>query len=105
MDADSREGVELYSGLCEFTVFDRNGEEVGKVARTSMDDACLLVETGGLLRKKELAIHHSAVEDVDLDAQTITVRATRGQVEQAPEYHNLDEHSSERAERYYSQLH
>jgi hypothetical protein len=102
---ESHEGLELHEGLAGFAVLGRDDEQVGEVTRTSLDRACLFVETRGRLgRKREHVIHRSAIQDVDLDAQAITVRATRGDVEEAPEYSDLDASASDAAAAYYARL-
>jgi hypothetical protein len=104
MEVGQRRELELDNALMGFTVIGRDEERIGEVVRTSLDRTCLFVESkhGLLGRKKEHAIHRSAIEHVDPDAMTITVRATREQVEQAPEYHDLDESCSETVERHYA---
>lgn len=104
MEAGQTQQLELDNALVGFTVVTRDGEEIGEVSRTSLDRACLFVATkhGLVGRKKEHAIHRSAIDEIDPDAMTITIGATREQVEQAPEYHDLDESCSETLERHYA---
>lgn len=97
--------LELDNALTGFTVLGRDDEPIGDVVRTSLDRACLFVRTKGRLgRKKEHVVHRVAIADVDPDAMTITIRATREQVDAAPEYHDLDAGCSEETERYYREV-
>ena len=104
MEVGQSRDLELDNALMGFTVIGRDEQAIGDVVRTSLDRACLFVATkhGLVGRKKEHAIHRSAIEQIDADAMTITIRATREQVEDAPEYHDLDENCSEQVESYYS---
>ena len=104
MEVGQSRELELDNALMGFTVIGRDEEPIGDVMRTSLDRACLFVATkhGLVGRKKEHAIHRSAIRDIDADAMTITISATREQVEDAPEYHDLDEGCSEQVESYYS---
>jgi hypothetical protein len=104
MSIESREELELHSGLVGFAVLGRGDEEIGDVTRTSLDRACLFIETRKLLGKKEHVIHRSAIEHLDPDTQTITVSATREQVEAAPEYSDLQDGCSDTAASYYAAL-
>jgi len=102
VSTEQHEELELHTGLVGFEVLGHGDEPIGDVARTSLDRSCLFVESHKLLgRNKEHVIHRCAIVDVDLDAQTITVRATREQVENAPEYSDLDERCSDEAAAYY----
>jgi hypothetical protein len=105
MEVGQSRDLELDNALMGFTVIGSDEEPIGEVVRTSLDRACLFVATkhGIVGRKKEHAIHRSAIQDIDVDAMTITIRATREQVEGAPEYHDLDESCSEQVESYYAQ--
>jgi uncharacterized protein with PIN domain len=97
---------EIDNALVGFAVVDRAGEPVGEAADTSLDRNCLIVTTGRKLvgRAKRYPVHRSAIEDVDVDAMTVTIRATRAQVEQAPGFRDLDERCAEEVERYYAGL-
>jgi hypothetical protein len=103
MSTEQLQELDLHTGLVGFEVLGRGDERIGEVARTSLDRACFFVETRNLLaRAKEHVVHRCAIVDVDLDAQTITVAATREQVENAPQYSDLDERCSDEAAAYYS---
>jgi hypothetical protein len=104
MDAAQQHDLELDSGVVGFTVVGRDEEPIGEVMRVSMDSVCLLVAShkGLFGRNKEHAIHSSVITDIDPDTLTITVSATREQVEHAPEYSNLEESSSEKLAGYYA---
>ena len=107
MEVGHSHELELDNALMGFTVLDRNDEEIGEVTRTSLDRACLFVETGhSLIRRKKHAhaIHRVAITDIDPDSMRITIRATREQVENAPEYRDLDDGCGEEIERYYAGL-
>jgi hypothetical protein len=104
MDVAQRHELQLDEGLAEFNVVGREEEPIGEVKRVSLDGACLLVATrkGLFGRGKEHAIHRGMVTDIDPDTRTITVAVTREQVEQAPEYSNLDPSGSEKLAGYYA---
>ena len=104
MDAAQQHELELHTGMVGFAVVGLDEEPIGEVMRVGADSTCLLVAShkGLFGRNKEHAIHGSAITDVDLDTQTITVAGTREQVEHAPEYSNLDESSSQKLASYYA---
>jgi hypothetical protein len=103
MRAAQQHELELDNRVVGFSVVGRDDEPIGEVMRVSLDNVCLLVagRKGLFGRHKEHAIHSSVITDIDLDTQTITVDGTREQVEHAPEYSNLDPHSSEELASYY----
>jgi hypothetical protein len=98
--------LELNNALTGLTVVGHDDERIGDVVRTSFDRSCLFVALKGRFgRKKQHVIHRLAISDVDFDSMTITVRATREEVDDAPEYHDaFDGSSSEAAERYYREV-
>ena len=107
MEVGHSHELELDNALMGFTILGRDDEEIGEVIRTSLDRTCLFVETGhSLIRRKKQAhaIHRAAIADVDPDSMRITVRATREQVENAPDYRDLDDSCGEKVERYYAEL-
>ena len=102
MDVGQSEELELHTGFVGFEVVGREDEPIGEVARTSLDRSCFFVESRGLFgRRREHVVHRCSIVDIDYDAETITVAATRRQVEQAPEYSNLDKRCSDEAAAYY----
>jgi len=104
MDAAQQHELELDTGVVGFTVVGRDEEPIGEVMRVSLDSVCLLVAShkGLFGRNKEHAIHSSVITDIDPDTMTITVARTREQVENAPEYSNLEQGSSEKLANYYA---
>jgi hypothetical protein len=98
--------LELDSAVTGFRVLSRDGYELGEVSATSLDRACLLVAGPRrlLARGKQQAVHRLAIDEIDPDTMTITTRATRAQVAAAPDFHELDPHSSDQLERYYAEL-
>jgi hypothetical protein len=104
MDIAQQHELELDSRVVGFTVVGRDEEPIGEVMRVSLDSLCLLVAShkGLFGRNKEHAIHSNVITHIDPDTMTVTVTATREQVEQAPEYSNLDESSSEKLAHYYA---
>jgi len=104
MDDVQQHELELDFGVVGFTVVDSDEEPIGEVMRVSADNLCLLVAShkGLFGRNKEHAIHSSVITAVDPDIQTITVARTREQVENAPEYSNLDQDSTEKLAAYYA---
>lgn len=86
-----------------FDVVDRNGERIGRVRRVSLGRTCILVETGWTLfgRKQRHAVHVWAVREIDLDTFTISLAATKEDVAEAPELHELDEEGETALARYY----
>ena len=104
MDVAQQHDLELDAGVVGYTVVSRDGETIGEVMRVSQDSLCLLVAShkGLFGRNKEHAIHRSVITDLDPDTLTITVASSRQQVEQAPEYSNLDQGCSEKIAGYYA---
>lgn len=103
MGVEPTQEQDLHTGLVGFTVLDRDDEAIGEVSRTSLDRECLFVETRRRLgRSKEHVVHGCVISDIDLDAQTVTLTATRERVEDAPPYSDLEPGSSEVAADYYS---
>lgn len=87
-----------------FDVVDRNGERIGSVREVSLGRTCILVERGGgklFGRKHTYAVHLWAVREVDLDAFTISLAATKEDVAEAPEFRELDEECETALARYY----
>jgi hypothetical protein len=94
---------EFSSALSGFDVVDRNGERVGNVRNVSLGRTCILVETGRSLlgRKQTHAVHAWAVREVDPGTSTIFLGASRHDVADAPEFHELDEECETTVARYY----
>lgn len=86
-----------------FDVVDRNGERIGRVQRVSLGRTCILVETGRTLfgRKHRHAVHVWAVRAIDLDTFAISLAATKEDVAEAPELHELEEEGETALARYY----
>jgi hypothetical protein len=88
MDQDvwtSREGVaSLADEMVGFTVEGRDGS-IGKVDHVSFGGTCVVVSTGRILGHKYV-IPASAVEQIDLDTETVVVDLTKDDVESSPEY-------------------
>ncbi len=105
MEAGQSHALELDSTLLGCTVIARDEEPVGEVAGISLDRNCLLVAKRNLIgRKKEHPIHRSAIDEIDVDAMTITIAATRDQVEEAPDFDDLDQRCAEDVAHYYAQV-
>lgn len=104
MKLDQR--VELDGALRGFTITSNDGHDLGEVSEGSADHTLLLV-TGQrklLGRSPRYAIPRATLDDLDLDTMTITIRATRAQVEAAPAFQDDGPQSSIELERYYSDL-
>jgi hypothetical protein len=95
---------EFSGAISGFEVIDRNGERIGRVQNVSLGRTCILVETGrGALfrRKQRHAVHIWAARDMDVDAFTISLAATKDDVAEAPEFRDLDEECETALARYY----
>jgi hypothetical protein len=95
--------MEFSSAVTGFHVVDRNGERVGSVGSVSMGRTCILVETGrSLMRRKHThAVHALAVREIDVDSFTISLSASREDVADAPELHELDQNCETTIAHYY----
>jgi uncharacterized protein with PIN domain len=95
--------LEFSSAVSGFDVVDRNGERVGSVHNVNLGRTCILVDTGRSLigRRHRHAVHAWAVKEIDLDAFTISLTASKGEVEDAPEFRELDEECETAIARYY----
>jgi hypothetical protein len=95
---------EFSGAISGFDVVDRNGERIGRVRHVSLGRTCILVETGrGALfgRKQSHAVHIWAVREMDVDTFTISLAATKEDVAEAPEFHELEEECETALARYY----
>ncbi len=86
-----------------FDVIDRDGARVGTVRGVTLARTCIVVESeSSLLRRSHRhAVHASAVGDIDVDALTISLVATKADVESAPEFRELDEDCEAAIARHY----
>jgi hypothetical protein len=94
---------EFSGGLVGFEVVDRNGERVGTVKNVNLERTCILVEAGRSLfaHKQAHAVHIWAVREIDLDAFTILLAASKEDVDDAPELRQLDGQSETAVARHY----
>lgn len=94
---------EFNAAVIGLSVFDRGGEQIGNVRDVSLDRTCILVEAPRqpLRRKQTHAVHLCAVKTIDVDGGTISLAASRDDVTEAPEFHQLDPASEATVARYY----
>jgi hypothetical protein len=97
----------LSNAVVGFEVVDRNGERVGEVGNVNLEHTCIVVHAGRSLfgrRKESHAVHALAVREIDLDAFRIVLSASKQEVDDAPELHELDSAAEEAVARYYERL-
>lgn len=88
-----------------FDVVDRNGEHVGTVRQVNLARTCIVETSGSFLRRKQHHdVHVSAVDDINLDASTISLTVTGADGAGAPEFRELDEECEAAVARYYRAL-
>jgi hypothetical protein len=100
------EGIALTDELIGFTVEGRDGT-IGKVDHVNYAGTCLTVATGGLLKKTKHVIPARAIEEIDLDSQTMQVALTTDEVSGSPEYDQhvgIDEACESLVEEYYGPI-
>jgi hypothetical protein len=99
------EGVELNDGLMGFTVEGRDGK-IGKVDHVNYTGTCITVASG-LIRKQSNVVPAAALEEIDLDTETVYVRLNADQVHDSPDYdptEGIDEACEAKVEEYYSRI-
>ena len=102
--APGHDEVVIRDALIGFTVVDRHNEHVGIVKRVSIERTCLLVESSGSLfrRKHEHAVHHDAIQRIDVERFIIVLAASNDDVADAPEFRDLDARSEAAIEAHYT---
>jgi hypothetical protein len=97
------EGIALNDDLIGFAVEGKDGT-IGKIDHVNYSGTCVTVATGGLLKKTKHVIPARAIEEVDLDTQTLQVALTTDEVTGSPEYDQhvgIDENCEAAVEKYY----
>ncbi len=95
----------LNDDMAWYDVEGRDGK-IGKVARVTYEQTCLILSTSRLFGKKYV-IPASAVVEVDTDKQTLFVDLSKEEVERSPEYDDdvgFDEDCESRTGAYYSDV-
>jgi hypothetical protein len=99
-------GISLSDELVGCTVEGKDGT-IGKIDHVNYAGTCITVATGGLLKKTKHVIPARAIEDVDLDTQTLQVALTTDEVSGSPEYDQhvgIDENCESLVEEYYGPI-
>jgi hypothetical protein len=100
------EGIALNDTLLGFAVEGKDGT-IGKVDHVNYAGTCITVASGGLLKKTKHVVPARAIQEVDLDTQTLHVALTNDEVSGSPEYDDhigIDENSESLVEEYYGPI-
>jgi hypothetical protein len=100
------EGATLTDDLVGFAVEGRDST-IGKVIHVNYAGTCVTVATGGLFKKAKHVIPARAIQEIDLDTQTIRVSLTTKEVADSPDYDDhvgVDENCEAQVEEYYTNI-
>jgi hypothetical protein len=97
------EGIALNEDLVDYSVEGKDGT-IGKVDHVNYAGTCITVTTGGLLKKTKHVIPARAIQEINLDEQSVHVALTTDEVSASPEYDEqlgIDENCEAKVEEYY----